>query len=482
MVLGIKFLHLLYIIQYINTVCTSPTSALDLLGGPANGPAVKRKNLGDLAPSLHKLSSSSQTSKWPSFITLQSTQDARDITKLSRFALQNGVELITGSPVSSITSLRSGGILVKAVTQQQSKSLLNATMFIDIPIKAEPHKTLNTSRGILRCRNLRDCTDEEISTNLAAQGVTLARRIITNRHQNPTPTNTIILTFDSPSPPAFVTICYEIFPVEQYIPNPLRCSRCQQYGHHHTRCNPSKPPICAVCGESGHSSTTETPCSKTPNCFHCKGSHTTYSKECPTWSQEKQIITLKTTLNIPFPEARKRVTSPPQSFASAANSGLLQSKTQLPIAPKPVTRNQGTQCQLFHAPALVKWSNKTPTSEKKKQDSQSQTKQTSNNATRSSSSNNATSSSSSNTNKPSRRSSLHATAEETTSAVDHLIRQHPEIQNAQTSDFSSHNMYNSLENDPLMECEDIPEDESPSPPDDLTSTRNTTQGLRTLRS
>ena len=95
-----------------------------------------------------------------------------------------------------------------------------------------------------------------------------------------------------------------------------------------------------------------------PQCVHCKGSHTTYSKECPTWNQEKQIITLKTTLNIPFPEARKRVTSPPQSLASTANSGLLQPKTQPPIVPKPVTRNQGTQCQLFHAPALVKWSSK----------------------------------------------------------------------------------------------------------------------------
>jgi len=346
-------------------------------------------------------------------------------------------------------------------------------MFIDIPIKAEPHKTLNTSRGILRCRNLRDCSDEEITTNLAAQGVTLARRIITNRQHNPTPTNTIILTFDSPSPPAYVTICYEIFPVEQYIPNPLRCARCQQYGHHHTRCNPSKPQVCAVCGESGHSSTTEAPCSKTPNCFHCKGSHPTYSKECPTWNQEKQIITLKTTLNIPFPEARKRVTSPPQSFASTANSGLLQPKTQLPIVPKPATRNQGTQCQLFHAPALVKWSSKTATSEKKNQDSQSQTKQTSNNAT---------SSQSSSTSKPSRRSSLHATAEETISAVDHLIRQNPDIQNTQTSDFCSHNIYNSLANYPLMEYEDIPEDENPSPPDDSTSTRNATQGLRTHRS
>lgn len=319
-------------------------------------------------------------------------------------------------------------------------------MFIDIPIKAEAHRTLNTSRGILRCRNLRDCSDEEIATNLTAQGITSARRIITNRLTNPTPTNTIILTFDSPSPPTHVTICYEVFPIEQYIPNPLRCSRCQLYGHHQTRCNQSKPQVCAVCGESGHSSTTDNPCNKTPCCFHCKGSHPTYSKECPTWCQEKQIITLKTTLNIPFPEARKRVTSLPQTFASAANNGQQQPKTQ---APKPSTRNQGIQCQLYHAPALIKWTTK-KTAERKTQEGQSQTRVIITNAA-----NNEQQAT--NVNKPTRRTSLQASTEETTKAVSNLIKHHPEIQSP--PDFSSHNIFNSLPTDSSMDYEDLPDDQ-----------------------
>ncbi|GBM36903.1 hypothetical protein AVEN_14890-1 [Araneus ventricosus] len=42
-------------------------------------------------------------------------------------------------------------------------------------------------------------------------------------------------------------------------------------------------------------------------CFNCKGNHPSYSKTCPKWKLEKEIISVKVTKNISIQEARKIV-------------------------------------------------------------------------------------------------------------------------------------------------------------------------------
>ena len=44
-------------------------------------------------------------------------------------------------------------------------------------------------------------------------------------------THTYILTFEKPSIPKEIRIGYTIERVEQYIPAPLRCFKCQKSGH-----------------------------------------------------------------------------------------------------------------------------------------------------------------------------------------------------------------------------------------------------------
>ena len=108
--------------------------------------------------------------------------------------------------------------------------------------------------------------------------------------------------------------------VEIYIPNPLRCHSCQKYGHHENRC--TKDPICANCGEPANH--TEQNCGNTPNCVNCVEKHSANSIECQVWHKEKEILTVKFTRNISFPEARKIVESPTPipgvSYASIAQS------------------------------------------------------------------------------------------------------------------------------------------------------------------
>ena len=51
-------------------------------------------------------------------------------------------------------------------------------------------------------------------------------------------------------------------------------------------------------------------CKNPTKCVNCGESHTANPKECKIWHKEKEILRVKFTRNISFPEARKIVESP----------------------------------------------------------------------------------------------------------------------------------------------------------------------------
>ena len=98
----------------------------------------------------------------------------------------------------------------------------------------------------MRCKELSLCSIAEIHDGLKSQGVTDVKRISVRRNGETRTTNTNILTFSSLDLPHSVKIGYISAKVNLYIPNPMRCFKCQQYGHHISRC--PRGPICAKCG------------------------------------------------------------------------------------------------------------------------------------------------------------------------------------------------------------------------------------------
>lgn len=110
------------------------------------------------------------------------------------------------------------------------------------------------------------------------------------------------MTFNKPKIPEKIKIGYHIKRVEQFIPNPLRCYKCQRYGHHEEKC--SNQAVCGRCGEGDPHHTTDQ-CREVCKCANCGGDHPVYARVCEKWKKEKEILTLKHTKNISFLEARK---------------------------------------------------------------------------------------------------------------------------------------------------------------------------------
>ena len=239
---------------------------------------------------------------WPRFLVIGSA-DEETLKKLSPFAIQKGLQGLAGEP-KTVKKLRNGSLLVECSTESHSKNLLKSKSLCGISITVNPHTYLNSSKGVIRSRDLEGVSEEEICENLSSQGVTSVKRIKVRRNNELVPTNTFILTFDVPTLPNSVKAGYLHIPVVPYIPNPLRCFKCNKFGHGQNTCRNRF--TCAQCGQLDHESKA---CQNYMACTNCGGKHFAYSRECPKWKLEKMVQQVKVERNLSFTEARKVVES-----------------------------------------------------------------------------------------------------------------------------------------------------------------------------
>ena len=105
--------------------------------------------------------------------------------------------------------------------------------------------------------------------------------------------------------------------VEQYVPAPLRCFKCQKLEHHSEACRGRQ--TCSKCGEKDPDHAEED-CLKEITCANCQQDHPTYARTCTVYQKEKEIIEVKHKRNVSFLEAGRIVGSymGESSYASVA--------------------------------------------------------------------------------------------------------------------------------------------------------------------
>ncbi|GFN87446.1 RNA-directed DNA polymerase from mobile element jockey [Plakobranchus ocellatus] len=268
-------------------------------------------------------------SPFKKFMVISSRRSAK-VANRSPFKIHKELKSILGDETIEVTKLGSGVLMVELKSNDQAKKLGAIATFLDIPVTVSPHKSLNSSKGVIRSRDLRCCSEEEMVEELS--GVTHARRIKVRRGEDKIQTDTVVLTFDSPKPPSRIRAGYLTLDVRPYVPLPMRCYKCQRYGHGKDRCK--KPAaVCVRCGKGGH---VERDCSADPYCVNCKGDHTASSKTCPKFLEEQAILRYKAENGGTFQQARKAVvveihkTISTRTFASAVKSQLRTKPAALP--------------------------------------------------------------------------------------------------------------------------------------------------------
>ncbi|KAI3382720.1 hypothetical protein SNEBB_007418 [Seison nebaliae] len=178
----------------------------------------------------------------------------------------------------------------------------------DAEIAIRPHTLFNTTEGSIYAPDLMDAPDRLLKKHLEKYKVKHIYRV-TKRLQNgvEVPTPKINLTFESPKRPTYIKMekVHLNLPVTPKYPNPMQCKKCFRYGHIQKRCSNDR--VCAVCSQTGHTSTRQEPCTNTPLCVSCGSEHTNFYRKCEKYLKEKEVLATTLAQHIPFWEARKQV-------------------------------------------------------------------------------------------------------------------------------------------------------------------------------
>ena len=138
---------------------------------------------------------------FPRFIVETPVESERLLSTLSPFVINKYLQANVGT-LNSVRKLQSGHLLVETDSRLYSQKLLALSALADVAVKAEPHRTLNSCKGVIRCAELKHSTTEGIIEELQPQGVTdcinISVRTTSGTRKN---TNTYILTFNGFLPP-----------------------------------------------------------------------------------------------------------------------------------------------------------------------------------------------------------------------------------------------------------------------------------------
>jgi len=273
--------------------------------------------------------------KYPSHWVIHSI-DSTKLSALNPFVIEKVFQSTIGS-VEECRKLRSGDLLVKVRSRKQAEKLQAMTTFHNINVEASAHRTLNSSRGVVRSYELSQMTPEELLDELKPHGVTAVKHIMANREGNKVKTRAIILTFDTPTIPSELKAAYLRLKVTPFIPAPLRCFKCQKYGHSQTSCKHET--VCPKCSQSGHNSDD---CQEQAKCVNCGGDHPAYSTSCPVFVKEKAIAKIRAERGVSFPEARRLH----ETGASTTNAGESYANIAKKSPVVMVSRETQTACSM----------------------------------------------------------------------------------------------------------------------------------------
>lgn len=135
---------------------------------------------------------------------------------------------------------------------------------------------------------------------------------ITNIYIMPTKTEvqSVVLTFKGDKLPDKVTLGYRAYNVRQYVPRPIRCFKCQRFGHKASKC--SFDNRCSKCGE-GHRAE-ECQKEKTEyKCCNCEESHSAAYSKCAQFVKAQEIIKVKVLEKVSYAQAARVVKAQQQT-------------------------------------------------------------------------------------------------------------------------------------------------------------------------
>ena len=164
------------------------------------------------------------------FLVLSCVEKGKSFTNVSPFVISKAINCVLGPLLKAVKKLRDGTLLVECLGDGIAK-FKNIHLINGMPVSVELHKSLNTSRGVITCFDLLHVTMEECKTELLSEGVIDCVRINRKVNGEMKPSTSMIVTFNTSDLPERLRVGFHILKVRPYIPSPMRCYKCQRFGH-----------------------------------------------------------------------------------------------------------------------------------------------------------------------------------------------------------------------------------------------------------
>lgn len=275
---------------------------------------------------------------YPRFFIIKRT-DEESFSKISPFIIYKSLSAYFGT-LKETRKLSDGNILIEVNNQKQSEMAINFDKLFNYGVSTTPHLSLNIIKGLVTCKELLLCSDEEIVSELHQQGVVGVYRLLSKNDK--TPTGTFIMSFNLHSLPKILYAGYIPLRVRVYIPNPLRCFTCNKFGHSAAKCK--NPPSCPSCGHEPHEGSE---CNPLKICPNCSESHSPRYRGCSSFKNEFEIQKIRVKDNISYFEAKKKFRDLYPTFAKSYSSTAANSATSSKTPIKVKTSNASTQCNFL---------------------------------------------------------------------------------------------------------------------------------------
>ena len=96
---------------------------------------------------------------------------------LNAFVLKKAIDGMANAELDNVKPMKSGRVFIEVETKQQCKNLLKTTKLLGyLPVKVSPHRSLNSSKCVIKCEEL-DKIEDEIKKGLQPQGIIAVQRI-----------------------------------------------------------------------------------------------------------------------------------------------------------------------------------------------------------------------------------------------------------------------------------------------------------------
>ncbi|MPC39545.1 hypothetical protein E2C01_033084 [Portunus trituberculatus] len=201
---------------------------------------------------------------------------------------------------------------------------------------------MNSCPGVAPHRDFMDMEPTEIVDCMVDQDFIEARKITKMVDGTRKSTASVIFTFSAAKLSERIYVGYESV---RYIPNPLRCFKCQLNGHHGNACQSSHA-YCGKCAGEGHSVDQCT--SLVEKCCNCESALSTISRDCPAWKVENEFCTVKATEGISYYKTRMRVKQTQAepalniSYASTTSTAITSSAPYLSAVSRTPSKDEKT--------------------------------------------------------------------------------------------------------------------------------------------